>query len=74
MKSNQIEVELTNRRRNLLWEKIRNENNYDKNANYFQELFDISEYDDEDEDIAEVQGIRYSDIQEIPHDSPYFSF
>ena len=28
----------------------------------------------EDEDIAEAQGIRYSDIQEIPHDSPYFSF
>ena len=49
MKSNQIEVELTNRRYNLLWEKIRNENNYDNNAKYFQELFDISEYDDEDE-------------------------
>jgi len=26
------------------------------------------------EDIAEAQGIRYSDIQEIPHDAPYFSF
>ena len=49
MKSNQIEVELSNRRYNLLWEKIRNENNYDKNAKFFQELFDISEYDDEDE-------------------------
>ena len=49
MKSDQIEVELTNRRYNLLWEKIRNENNYDNNAKYFQELFDISEYDDEDE-------------------------
>ena len=49
MKSHQIEVELSNRRYNLLWEKIRNENNYDKNAKFFQELFDISEYDDEDE-------------------------
>ncbi len=26
------------------------------------------------EDMAEAQGIRYSDIQEIPSDSPYFSF
>ena len=28
----------------------------------------------EDEDMAEAQGIRYSDIQDIPSDSPYFSF
>jgi len=28
----------------------------------------------EDEDIAEAHGIRYSDIQEEPLDSPHFSF
>ena len=54
MEKNELEEELynrieKNRRRELLWEKIRNDSNTEKIAKYFEQLFETSEYEDETE-------------------------